>query len=160
MAQTLDHYVAEWKRVGRRGSERLTRVREEALHRFLSRGFPKTNEEEWRFTSVAPIAERAFTLASGPVTDATALDVAALRMPGAAVELVFVNGCYARTLSRHGALPAGVRVAEAGQVLTDWPVDLVDKPANPFIALNTAFLADGAYVELPAGAIVEPPIHL
>ena len=34
----------------------LAHTREEALSRFLALGFPTTRDEEWRFTSVAPIA--------------------------------------------------------------------------------------------------------
>src|SRR5262245_8826189 len=78
MAQALHGYIAEWKRAelrrGRGGSPALARMREDALNRFASRGFPTTREEEWRFTSVAPIAERAFALATPPRPDATGLD--------------------------------------------------------------------------------------
>ena len=35
-----------------------------------------------------------------------------------------------------------------------------DIEANPFVALNTGFIRDGAYVHLPRGATVEQPIHL
>jgi len=160
VTQSLDHYVAEWKRVGRRGPESLVRMREDALHRFLSRGFPSTSEEEWRFTSVAPIAQRAFVLSGSPVTDATALNVAALRLPGAAAELVFVNGFYAESLSRLGALPAGVRVANVAPTPSDRPIGLLDRPGNPFVALNTAFVDEVAYIELAPGAVVEQPIHV
>jgi Fe-S cluster assembly protein SufD len=32
--------------------------------------------------------------------------------------------------------------------------------ANPFVALNTGLIADGAYVHLPAGTTLDQPIHL
>ena len=65
MAHTLDRYVAEWEsnRNGGGAPDPLARTRRDALDRFLALGFPTTRDEEWRFTSVAPIAERTFALA-------------------------------------------------------------------------------------------------
>jgi len=31
---------------------------------------------------------------------------------------------------------------------------------NPFASLNTAFFQDGAFIHIPAGRVVETPIHL
>jgi Fe-S cluster assembly protein SufD len=170
MARALDSYVAEWTRAGhlwqRSGRESLVRARENALHRFLSLGFPTTRDEEWRFTSVAPIAERAFTLAA-PTWEARADEVDPFRLGGApAAELVFINGHYVPALSRQGALPRGSRV----ESLTS-PIPLGDEcdahlgqiaafDRHPFVALNTAFLDDGAFVRLPDRAVLEQPIHL
>ncbi len=167
MTQNLAPLVAEWERaqhVRRKGeSAALTRRREEAWRAFLSRGFPTTREEEWRFTSVAPIAERELVLADSHSADG--VDVDRFRLPTAtAAELVFVNGRYAPALSRSSTLPAGSRVAPLADVLTngngaahEWiaPVD-----QHPFVALNTAFLTDGASIEIAPGAILEHPIHV
>jgi len=45
--------------------------------------------------------------------------------------------------------------AAAGQLARIAPFD-----QHAFVALNTAFLDDGAYLKLPAGAIVPQPIHV
>jgi Fe-S cluster assembly protein SufD len=171
MAQALDSYIAEWERVGqlsqRSGSQSLVRTREEALHRFLSLGFPTTREEEWRFTSVAPIAERAFALAAAPTSDVRSDEVAPFRLPAASsAELVFVNGRYVAALSRRDALPNGALVENLaaslarGDELDPYlgPIAAFDR--HPFVALNTAFLDEGAFVRLPDRAILEQPIHL
>ncbi len=170
MAHALDGYVAEWERARPRwqhdGHTGLARLREEALQRFMSRGLPTTREEEWRFTSVAPIAERTFALARPSATEVSASDIAPLRLPTApAVELVFVNGHYARALSRAGALPKGSRVENLADALAT-ASDQIERhlvrtvEQQPFVALNTAFLDDGAWIELAAGVILEEPIHL
>ena len=39
----------------------IERIREEARQRFAELGFPTTHDEDWRFTSVAPIARTTFT---------------------------------------------------------------------------------------------------
>ena len=166
----LESYVAEWERVGlTRGRERngLSQLREDALHRFLSLGFPTTRDEEWRFTSVAPIAERVFTsppsLAAGP----SSVDIASFRLPLApAAELVFVDGRYAPALSRRGALPDGVQVESLASVLANGQEiephlgRVAAFEHQPFVALNTAFLEDGACVRVTAGTILQDPIHL
>jgi Fe-S cluster assembly protein SufD len=171
MAQTLDFYGAEWERARRirQGSvpAALARVRETALDQFLSRGFPTTREEEWRFTSVAPIANGTFALVTEPRPNAFDIDVRPLRLPGElAAELVFVDGHYVSGLSGRTTLPRGARVENLGSAIAARPEAIERHLArmapcdrHPFIALNTAFLDDGGYVELPAGTVLQQPIH-
>src|SRR6185436_4616716 len=103
---SLDRYAAEWDRtVQQRGRDALSRIREDAWGRFASRGFPTTRDEEWRFTSVTPIAERAFTLAPPNGADHVGINEHRLLPDASAAELVFVNGHYVHALSRLGALP-------------------------------------------------------
>src|SRR5207249_8626340 len=84
-------------------------------------------------------------------------------------ELVFVNGQYNAGLSKPGKLPRGVVVKSLAEALeTEHDADRIrhhlarhaEIDANPFVALNTAFLRDGAYLFFPRGAAVEQPIHL
>src|SRR4029078_751753 len=42
----------------------LQNLRQQGMARFEALGFPTTKNEDWHFTSVAPIAERSFRLAS------------------------------------------------------------------------------------------------
>ena len=170
MTTALQWGIAEWERAQqRRGSgDALSRLRSEAWRRFLSRGFPTTRDEEWRFTSVAPIAERAFALAPRSDESRASIDVDAHRLTdGPAAELVFVNGRHVPALSTLGLLPHGVRVgslavslASSPDVVANHLARIASRDSNPFVALNTAFLDDGAYIELPAGAVVERPIHI
>jgi Fe-S cluster assembly protein SufD len=171
MASTLESYVAEWKRAGelRQGAEpaEVARARNAAWQRFLSVGFPTTRNEEWRFTSVAPIAECAFSLATRS-SNGRSVDAAAFRLPGAfAAELVFLDGYYVPELSRQGALPRGVRVESLasslkvrGREIEPYLARVAPFERHPFVALNTAFLDDGACIELAAGTILQEPVHL
>ena len=171
MAATLNSYAAEWERAERTHSRNrpaaLTRIRESALHEFLSRGFPTARDEEWRFTSIAPIVDQTFWLSSEPAAGTLDVDIDALRLPGTpAAELVFIDGRYAAALSRHPTLPHGVRVeslaaavASRHQAIALALTRVAGFEHQPFIALNTAFLSDGACIELAEGAIVEQPIH-
>jgi len=101
-------------------------------------------------------------LAEGDVTDE-----ASVRQAIEGSELVFVNGQYAARLSALKDLPPGVRVGSLAKMLA-WDAKTVEPylgkyasvEANPFVALNTAFLQDGAFVHVPKGVVVEHPIHL
>lgn len=167
----LTSYVAEAERLaaGRTADPRwLVDLRRGALERFGSLGFPDTRDEEWRFTSVAPIAEGRFTLAHNGASSLTRDRFAPFDWDGEkATTLVFVNGHYAAAASEHGRLPVGVRVGDFAALLRDAASDaehhlgrVADGASGAFAALNTAFLADGAFVHVPEGAVVSSPIHL
>jgi Fe-S cluster assembly protein SufD len=144
----------------------LTALRRMAIERFVTLGFPTLQQEAWRQTNVGAIAQGAFVRPEGPepVVDMSRLEPLAV---GAAARLVFVNGRLSARLSSVGELPAGVIVASLAEVLEKAP-DKVEPwlgqharfDDHPFVALNTAFLRDGALVWVPRGVIVEKPIHL
>jgi Fe-S cluster assembly protein SufD len=80
---------------------------------------------------------------------------------------VFVDGWYAPALSRPGALPPGTRAGSLREALSNG-ADAIEAHLSrlatvrdePFTALNTAFLEDGAFVDVPAHARLAEPIHL
>ena len=68
---TLDAYQADFERVqaaAPAAPAALQTLRQNAMEHFSRLGFPTTRMEEWRFTSVEPIARRPFTLAGAPPT--------------------------------------------------------------------------------------------
>jgi hypothetical protein len=89
-----------WRR-GRHEPLQFGDIRWEALDRFLTLGFPTTQDEEWRFTDVAPISEKIFTLALPSANDVNYLSLVPLQLPGDfATELVFVGSRGALRVSR------------------------------------------------------------
>ena len=156
-----------WRRA-RREPLQLGDLRWEALDRFLSLGFPTPRDEEWRFTNIAPIAEKIFTLALQSASDAKYLGLAPLRLPDDfGTELVFVNGYCLTEASTFRALPLGARVESLSQILDSSASDVISYLARvapferrAFVALNTALFADGACILIPAHTVLEKPIHL
>jgi Fe-S cluster assembly protein SufD len=146
----------------------LTPVREEAIARFAELGFPTPRHEDWRFTNVAPLAKTTFVPAERPAQPITLIDLVPYGLGAfAGHRLVFVNGYYAAALSRIGELPAGCAVGSLAQALERdaavfEPVlaRYADYQEQPFTALNTAFLRDGAYIRIPRRTVVTEPIHL
>ena len=115
-------------------------IREQARQRFAQLGWPAPQQEEWKYTNVAPIARVPWKFgdASAPVPEEMRFHARA------AQELVFVNG----------------RGAQRAPVENEHYARYADYMRHPFTALNTANAQDGALIEIPDGAVVDGFIHL
>jgi len=144
-------------------------LRKAGIARFAERGFPTLKDEDWRFTNVAPIAKLPFKPVFPPLRATLAADQISQftfgRIP--AFRLVFVNGLYAPELSSVPAQAGEVTIKSLAAALASDSAFLEKTLArqgadarDPFMALNTAFFQDGAFVHVPAGKVFETPIHL
>jgi Fe-S cluster assembly protein SufD len=168
-ASAGESYVASFEGVasGTRVPPAIQSIRRAAFDRFASLGFPTTKNEDWHFTSVSRIAEQEFTPLVAASGDVARDDLAPFTFGGAGwYTLVFVNGRFAPELSEVAKLPAGLKVWDLGTAWTAAPevVDRVAKLAaydtHAFTALNTAFMYDGAVVQIAPEAEIDQPIHL
>ncbi len=169
--KSIERYESQFRELfGKASGEPpwLAQARRAALDRFLEKGFPRTDQEEWRFTNVASLSATAFDPAKpvdgGP---ATAL-LEELRFgEWKRHELVFVNGRFEEKLSSLGELPEGVVVEPLARALVDRG-DVLESvlgereggDETPFYELNRAFIVDGAFVHVPKNVVVEEPLHL
>jgi Fe-S cluster assembly protein SufD len=142
-------------------------IRKAALGKFADMGFPTTHDEEWRFTDVAPIARTNFKPILRLQTDGLSESVVQLFALGIENQLVFVNGHYAKNLSCISSLPQGAKVTSLAEALATETATIANHLAryvrseeNAFVALNTAFMRDGAYINIPDGTVVDGPIHV
>lgn len=149
----------------------LQNLRQSAISRFAELGFPTTEDENWRFTSVAPIAKTRFKLADGYEQDSLrAEDLREVVFAGMdACRLVFVNGRYSAKLSSKAKFEKGdgICLESLAAALQSEPETIEQHlsrtavlQGHSFNALNTAFFSDGAFVYLPEGFSLETPIHL
>ncbi len=142
-------------------------LRQAGLAKFAALGFPTTNDEDWRFTNVAPIAKLPFK----PVLQfhRDGLDSSAIEKFGfpnlGGSRLVFVDGHFALELSTLKP-ESGVKVTNLATALsTDFALlekhlgQYANLEASAFTALNTAFFGDGAFIHLAAN-VKAAPIHL
>jgi Fe-S cluster assembly protein SufD len=171
--QEKDIYLASFaqfeKTVAEQGPAWLHGIRSAAIDRFAELGFPTLRDEEWRFTNLAPLTKVPFQLAGDrQLSNST---VAKLRgfmdEAGPSSRLVFVNGWFDPKLSSLLPLPDGVTVGSLVAVCREHPdwvepylARYADFDEQPFTALNTAFIQDGAFISLPRGKVVDEPIHL
>jgi Fe-S cluster assembly protein SufD len=143
----------------------LERIRAEALDRANELSVPTTRDEDWRFTDLSPLYKTALR----PATAAAAADAAAIEqwlVPEAGSRLVFVDGTFAPHLSVVQAQD-GVHVASLasslaahGERIQAQLGRVVDCSFDPFSAVNTAWLRDGALVLLDRDRDASRPIHL
>lgn len=157
------NYVALARQRGASEHAWLGALRESGIHTFAETGFPGADEEEWRHTSVAPIAQTRFVAASARDADTRRHTLG----DEACIELVFVNGHFTPRLSRLGRLPHGARAISLAAALesdsdrlSEYLGRVANLKANPFVALNTGFISDGAFIDLPRGTTLDRPIHL
>ena len=155
------------------GPDWLQDLRGKGIARFEALGYPTTKNEDWHFTSVAPIAERSFRLArrTGDLANSLGLRATDLERFGFGqadwYRLVFINGVFDESLSSFEEIDAGVRVGslasaiESGDAAAERYLGKIAAfDQHAFSALNTAFIADGAFIELAQDAVVDQPIHL
>ncbi len=182
MSAGAARYVADFRAFAGNGAAGapawLRELREAGIARFAELDFPTMKQEEWRFTSVAPIADTPFTrphaalaprtalAPSRPVPSAAAVEALAL---GAGPRVVFVDGRYVPELSSAAFLPAGVRAGSlaaaiaggaAGELAREHLAHKTQWRDSAFTALNTAFLADGAFVHVSAGVALPAPLEV
>jgi Fe-S cluster assembly protein SufD len=146
----------------------LLPLRKAGISRFLELGFPTLQDEDWRFTNLAPLAKLPLQPVAEPADDAAVkatLDKHVFtHLPG--TRLVFINGQHSMALSSVQGLPAGVRVSNLTAALVADSESIKKQLGlyaltedNAFAALNQAFFTDGGFVQVPAGVSVAEPIQ-
>ncbi len=163
------HYVEDFTRnkasLPGRQQPWVVALREAAMRRFLAMGFPTRHDEDWKYTSVAPIERGRFLLSSGQPRAVDKPQVDAQALPGVHL-LVFVDGHHVPTLSKVDALPAGVSIASLATLLErrrsgiETQFEAAASYPSAFAALNAACMTDGACVHLAKGVRLDAPIHL
>jgi Fe-S cluster assembly protein SufD len=151
----------------------FNQLRASALDRAGELKLPTTRDEEWRFTDISPLAKLSFQPVHAATTSALAGlepgDVERFYLDEAATRLVFVDGKY---VSQFSMTPG--RGKDQDLIITDLStaVSAHARAIEPhlgrhagfddslFVALNTAFLQDGAVIVVPRGARIEAPVHV
>jgi len=167
LLEEKDHYLADFAQLEKElGDDRWTALRQAAIERFAELGFPSADNEEWRFTNVAPLTQVPFRRAdAAPSRELFADAPDGVSTDASREGLIFVNGVCA--VPFEGALPPGVIIQPLARAMKDH-AELVaahlgrhaKTEDQPFAALNTAFFRDGAFIYLPKNAVIGRPIHL
>lgn len=162
-------YLADFERfaAGRNDAPGLAALRRKAVSRFAELGFPTSRQEEWRFMPLAPITRGTF---ARPRREELVLPEADELKPflfESSARLVFVDGFFAAELSTFADIPSGIVLADLASELSVRGAQIEQHlgrhasfERHPFVALNTAFFADGAYLHIPDKVVLEKPVHL
>ena len=138
--EETNQYLSDFERLEKQPAPpALQRLRKAAIARFAELGFPGPRDEEWRFTPLKSLVQTPFRLAPAE----------AARPKGGrpSPEGVIVSG-LAEALAKHP------------QMVEPHLARHADFKRNAFVALNTAFLRDGAFIYVPPGKTVEEPIDV
>ena len=143
--------------------ELLRDLRTRGRQSFATLGLPNRRQEEWRFTGLKGIETEVFAI---PTASAPRIDVTPWRISDARL-LVFVDGIFAPDVSEIGDLPDGVVVSNlvlgatsGSEAVAQHLGSLAPFAEHPFAALNTALIADGAFIRVPAGMELDRPIQI
>jgi Fe-S cluster assembly protein SufD len=150
------------------GAGSVAALREDAFRRFESEGLPHRRVEEWKYTDLRALMREARPLASPPDAAAKARAERALATLVAieARRIVFVDGAFVPELCDLAALEAGLtirstaRALAAGDAHVTAHLGQVAPNDDVAVALNTAFMGDGAVIHVAAGVALARPLHL
>jgi len=170
-SQALQNYTETFSHIVKSGASRepawLRTLRQGGFDRFTATGFPTTRDEDWRFTNISPIVQTNFELNRNGRRVPSSKQIEAYRVPGAACQLVFVDGRFSHELSSSAKLPAHVivsnlaaEIAQRPQAIEPYLGRYLNIQRDAFSALNTAFLEDGAFVHIGKGVVLDAPVHL
>lgn len=151
------------------GGPEISAFREQAFRNFEAKGLPHRHVESWKYTDLRAVMREAKGLARPPDADIRkrAADAGKALASVDCRRLVFVNGAFAAELSDIEALESGLKISSLAEALSDGSPSAVAfiESANPaagdaVFALNTAFMQDGAVIELEPCAVIARPLHL
>lgn len=149
------------------GKGAVAALREGAFRHFDTRGLPHRRVEEWKYTDLRALMRDLYPVALPPDAAARARAKNAGKLL-AGVEcrrLVFVDGAFAPDLSDLAPEP-GLAIGSMADALGKGDPSVAAHVGQTFatddvaVALNTAFMGDGAVIQVSAGAAPKRPINL
>jgi Fe-S cluster assembly protein SufD len=166
-----DTYLQLYRRFEKRTAkdpEWLKTLRAEAIRSFADLGFPTTRLEDWKYTNVSAVAGGTFEPGTETLSreDAETLKSSPLFDLGCN-RLVFVNGHFSKGLSSLDGLSPKIKVSSIAEAISSGAAPLqehlgryADNSKHGLVALNTAFISDGAYIEIPKGLVLDGPLQI
>jgi Fe-S cluster assembly protein SufD len=149
------------------GAHSFATLREEAFGRFRAQGLPHRRIEAWKYTDLRALMHDAKPLAEPPDAAATLIAArAAERLSIDARRLVFVDGAFVPELSDLLALEPGLSIRSLAQALAEADplvashLGRILPTDDVAVALNTAFMGDGAVIRIGEYATLARPLQL
>jgi Fe-S cluster assembly protein SufD len=150
------------------GDRRIAERRAAAFQSFDARGLPHRRVEEWKYTDLRALIREAKPLAAAPDARAKqrAKRAGTLLAGIGARRITFVDGAFVAELSDLAALEPGLSIVPMAKALAESDALVASRlgvivPTDDVaVALNTAFMGDGALVRIGRDTKLERPIHL
>jgi Fe-S cluster assembly protein SufD len=169
MSTDIQHYLNDFEQLDDDiKTDWFSEQRQSAINLFKETGFPRTRQENWKYTDTRPIAKKEFSNANKSSVSISADEIDAIRFKDLdCYELVFINGVYSEEHSTIEGLPENIVIENMASAL-EKDRDLLkkhlaqyaDNKVSPFTALNTAFIQHGTYINVPKNTVIEKPINI
>ena len=145
----------------------LNKVQRHGLTQLGETGFPTLTDENWRYTNVKPLLKQAFNVVTQGANKLTQEQISDFDIEGFdSLKIVIVDGELDTELSMQ-TIPAGLTLTSLSEMLDNHPEhaanhinQLLPESTHGFMALNTAFVRNGIWIETDKDAVVEQPIEL
>jgi Fe-S cluster assembly protein SufD len=145
----------------------LAGMRKNAFDAFNRLGIPTVRHEDWKYTRISGLLNKAYELFSQP-TILSANDINALRLPGHenAHELFFINGIFSKELSRIHS--NNIIIHSLEEAASNKYKSFVEKHLNHcshylkdgINALNTAFMQHGVFIQVLKNKSIQQPVYV
>ena len=150
------------------GGGEIAEQRAAAFRSFEARGLPHRRVEEWKYTDLRALMRDAKPLAPAPDAQAKerAKNAAALLSATGARRIVFANGAFVPELSDLAKLEPGLTIASMAKALGEGDDLIASRLGRAVstddvaVALNTAFMGDGALIRIARDTKLSRPLHL
>lgn len=151
------------------GGAAVKAVRAQAIGQFSSLGLPHRRIEEWKYTDLRVALKDALPPSVGAADKISAKDLETALGAMASVNalrIVFVNGRIRPEFSNLGSdkaidvKPLSAALATASDSVAESLTRATGPKSDATIALNTAFMTDGAVVRIADGATLAKPLMI
>jgi len=169
MEDVIKNYSADFMQLkNTKENDWFSKQRQSAFDIFQESGFPNTRVEDWKYTDVRPIAKNTFSniTESNVASDNNEIDEILIKDLDC-VNLVFINGAYSEKYSDIKNISSKIVIKSMADALINDESLLkkhltkhINQELNSFTALNTAFIQDGAYINISANTNIDKPINI
>ncbi len=169
MEDVIKNYSADFMQLkNTKENDWFSKQRQSAFDIFQESGFPNTRVEDWKYTDVKPIAKNTFSniTESNVASDNNEVDEILIKDLDC-VNLVFINGAYSEKYSDIKNISSKIVIKSMADALINDESLLkkhltkhINQELNSFTALNTAFIQDGAYINISANTNIDKPINI
>jgi len=143
----------------------LKAFRQKSFDQWAQTGMPTTKDEEWRYTSLADVANGRFQITTHHqlIEDKQFEDY----RDKSDINIVLVNGVLWGGLSDLKHLPPGLTVSSLNEALAHTPAEIQDtiskfspNDTKAFLWMNQALFLDGVFIQVAKNAVIGPLVHI
>ena len=169
MQELIENYQSQYRGFADQNQPQawLNEMQSQSLSWLGEAGFPTLADENWRYTNIKPLLKQAFNVVTHAGQKLTSQQIDAFNIDGFdSLRIVFVDGELDAALSAQ-EFTEGLIIKSMADMLDNYADKaakhinhLLPDSTHGFMALNTAFVRNGVWIETENGAVVDKPIEL